>query len=98
MARKWKIAIAALAVAVLIGVLSFHGLRQRVERLSQAQSVEEQARREVLAPPITTPTDVTVAAKIFWAAGAGSACAGHRPIAALGRPGAAGETGSSRAD
>jgi hypothetical protein len=30
--------------------------------------VEEQARREVLAPPITTPTDVTVAAKIFWAA------------------------------
>jgi hypothetical protein len=70
MARKWKIAIAALAVAVLIGVLSFHGLRQRVERLSQAQSVEEQARREVLAPPITTPTDVTVAAKIFWAAGA----------------------------
>lgn len=70
MARKWKIAIAALAVAVLIGVLSFRGLRQRVERLSQAQSVEEQARREVLAPPITTPTDVTVAAKIFWAAGA----------------------------
>jgi hypothetical protein len=70
MARKWKIAVAALAVAVLIGVLSFRGLRQRIERLSQAQSVEEQARREVLAPPITTPTDVTVAAKIFWAAGA----------------------------
>jgi len=69
MARKWTIVIGALAVAVAIGLLSFNGLRQRIRRLSEAQSVEEQARREVLAPPITTPTDVTVAAKIFWAAG-----------------------------
>jgi hypothetical protein len=69
MARKWKIAIAVLAVAVLIGLASFRGLRQRLRVLSQSQSVEDQARREVLAPPITTPTDVTVAAKIFWAAG-----------------------------
>jgi len=67
-ARKWKIVVAALAIAVVVGLLSFHSLRERVQRLSQAQSVEEQARREVLAPPITTPTDVTVAAKLFWAA------------------------------
>ena len=69
MARKSQFVIAALAVAVLIGILSFHGLRERVQRLSRAQSVEEQARREVLAPPIVTPTDVTAPAKIFWAAG-----------------------------
>jgi Sporulation and spore germination len=69
MARKWKIVIGCLVVAVIIGLVSFQGLRQRIRRLSQTQSVEEQARREVLAPPITTPTDVTVAAKIFWAAG-----------------------------
>ena len=68
MARKWKIVVAALAIAVVVGLISFHSLRERVRRLSQAQSVEEQARREVLAPPITTPTDVTVAAKLFWAA------------------------------
>jgi len=69
MARKWKIAIAILAVAVVIGLVSFRGLRQRIRRLSQAQSAEEQARREVLTPPITTPTDAMVGAKIFWAAG-----------------------------
>ena len=69
MARKWKIAIGVLAVAVIVGLVAFHSLRQRIQRLSQAQSVEEEARREVLALPITTPTDVTVAAKIFWAAG-----------------------------
>lgn len=68
MARKWKIVVAALAIAVVVGLISFHSLRERVRRLSHAQSVEEQARREVLAPPITTPTDVTVAAKIFWEA------------------------------
>jgi hypothetical protein len=68
-ARKWKIAIGVLAVAVIVGLVAFHSLRQRIQRLSQAQSVEEEARREVLALPITTPTDVTVAAKIFWAAG-----------------------------
>jgi len=68
-ARKWKIAIGVLAVAVIVGLVAFHSLRQRVQRLSQAQSVEEEARREVLALPITTPTDVTVSAKIFWAAG-----------------------------
>jgi hypothetical protein len=68
-ARKWKIAIGVLAVAVIAGLVAFHSLRQRIQRLSQAQSVEEEARREVLALPITTPTDVTVAAKIFWAAG-----------------------------
>src|SRR5262249_51227144 len=37
--------------------------------LSRGQKSEEQARREVLAPVITTPTDKKVAAKMFWAAG-----------------------------
>jgi hypothetical protein len=69
MARKWKIAIGILAVAVVVGLFSFRGLRERVRRLSQAQNVEEQARREVLAPPITTPSDVNATAKVFWATG-----------------------------
>ena len=71
MSGKWKIAIAILFVAVVGGLISLRGLRRRVQRLSETQSVEEEARREVLAPPITTPTDVMVQAKIFWAAGPG---------------------------
>lgn len=56
-------------MAVAIGLVGFRSLRQRIRRLSQSQHVEEQARREVLTPPITTPSDVVVKAKIFWAAG-----------------------------
>jgi Sporulation and spore germination len=69
MPRKWKIAIGILGVAVVIGLISFRGLTQRIRLLSQDQKAEEQARREVLAPPITTPSDVNATAKIFWAAG-----------------------------
>lgn len=68
--RNLKIALAVLAVAVVIGLLSLRGLHGRVQRLAQLQTTEEQARRAVLAPPISTPTDVRVQAKIFWAAGA----------------------------
>jgi hypothetical protein len=68
-ARNLKIVLAILAVAVVIGLISLRSLRQRVARLAQAQKAEEKARLEVLAPPISTPTDVMVDARIFWAAG-----------------------------
>jgi Sporulation and spore germination len=67
--RKFKIIVAILAVAVVIGLISFRSLRQRVNRLAESQKAEEKARLDVLAPPISTPTDVLVTAKIFWAAG-----------------------------
>ncbi len=69
MTRKFKIIVAILAVAVAIGLISFRSLRQRVNRLAETQKAEEKARLDVLAPPISTPTDVLVTAKIFWAAG-----------------------------
>jgi hypothetical protein len=69
MARKWRIAIGILAVAVLIGLISLRSLHRRMVRLAQTQAAEEQARHEVLAAPISTPTDVIAKAKIFWAAG-----------------------------
>jgi len=69
MSRNLKIAFAILAAAVAIGALSFGGLYKRIERLAQSQSTEERARQEVLSKPISTPTDVNVKAKIFWAAG-----------------------------
>jgi Sporulation and spore germination len=68
--RITKIVIAALVVAVVIGLISFRGLRRRMQRLAETQSADERARHEVLTPAISTPTDVTVKAKIFWAAGA----------------------------
>ena len=69
MPRATKIVIAVLVVAVVIGLISFRGLRRRVQRLAQTQTADEKARHEVLAPPISTSSDVTVKAKIFWAAG-----------------------------
>ena len=69
MTRNLRFAAAILGVAVLIAFASLHGMHQRIRRLSEAPASEEQARREVLAPPISTPTDVKEQAKIFWAAG-----------------------------
>lgn len=71
MPRNLKVAIGILVVAVIIGLLSLGGLRKHMKGLNVTQSTEEQARRAVLEPPISTPTDRPVEAKIFWAAGPG---------------------------
>jgi hypothetical protein len=67
--RMVKVALVILAVAVVIGIISLRGLRQHMQRLTTTQSSEEQVRHEILSPPISTPTDTPVQAKIFWAAG-----------------------------
>jgi Sporulation and spore germination len=72
MPRNLKIAIGVLVVAVLIGLISLRGLRSHMQGLDVTQSSEEQARRAVLEPPISTPTDKPVQAKLFWAAGPGN--------------------------
>jgi sporulation and spore germination protein len=69
MPRMVKVALVVLAVAVVIGLISIRGLRRHVQRLAQAQSSEEQARHQVLAPPIATASDVITKANVFWAAG-----------------------------
>ena len=69
MPRMVKIALVVLGVAVVIGLISVRGLRRHMQRMAQTQSSEEQARHEVLAPPIATASDVVTKAKIFWAAG-----------------------------
>lgn len=73
MPRNLKIAFGILGVAVAIGLISLRGLHDRIKRLAeaQAQQTEEQSRRAVLAPPVSTPTDTEAQANIFWAAGAG---------------------------
>jgi len=69
MPRAMKIVIGVLIVAVLIGLISFRSLHRRVQRLAELQTADENARHELLAVPISTPSDVTVNARIFWAAG-----------------------------
>ena len=69
MPRNLKIALGILIVAVLAGLISLRGLHRKIARLSESPSTEEQARRELLAPPISTASDVTTTARIFWAAG-----------------------------
>jgi len=67
--RNWKIFIAILAAGVLIGLIGLRSLHRRMARLAQTEVTDEQARHEVLAPPVSTPTDVPVKASIFWAGG-----------------------------
>jgi hypothetical protein len=70
MPRNLRIVIGILSVAVLIGLISLHGLHNRIQRMAESPTSDGQARRELLEPAISTPTDVKGKAKIFWAAGA----------------------------
>ena len=67
MSRAAKITVALLVMGVLLGAFYFQGLLDRVFRLAQPAQTEERARREVMQPPIATPSDKKVKAKIFWA-------------------------------
>jgi len=69
MPRGLKIILAILAIAVVVGLISLRALQRRMHRLRESQAAEEQARHAVLAPPISSPTDVTVKAQVFWASG-----------------------------
>ncbi|HEV2221410.1 MAG TPA: GerMN domain-containing protein [Candidatus Acidoferrales bacterium] len=66
MPRHLKIGVVVLVVAVVVGLIYSRVLHQRVARLARTQATEEQERREVVAPPISTPTDVVANAQVFW--------------------------------
>ena len=66
MSRWVKIVVVALAAAVLAGAFYFPALRRSVLRLAWLARTEQQARRDIVQPPIATPTDVKVKARIFW--------------------------------
>jgi len=69
MPRDLKIVLGILTVAVLVGLASLGGLHERMKGLSENSHADEEARREVLTAPISTPTDVTVQAPMYWFAG-----------------------------
>jgi len=70
MPRNLRTVIIILSVGVLLGLISLHALHNSIQKMSEDQRTEEQARRDVLQPQISTPTDVMVQANIFWAVAA----------------------------
>ncbi len=66
MSKGLKTTIAILAAMVALGLVTLPGLRQAVQRLRSTPRTEEQARREVMQEPISTPTDVQVQAQMYW--------------------------------
>jgi hypothetical protein len=69
MPKNLRFALGILSVAVLLGLVSLRDLHDHIQHMTVNQKTEEEERRDVLAPPITTPTDVKIQARIFWAAG-----------------------------
>jgi hypothetical protein len=67
--RNLRITLAILAVAVIIGLISLRSLHNRMLRLAQTPTTEEQARRDLLKPAISSPSDVQAQTKLFWAEG-----------------------------
>jgi len=66
LSKGLKTTIVILTAMVALGLLTLPGLRQAVQRLQTIPRTEEQARREVMQEPISTPTDVQVQAQIYW--------------------------------
>jgi hypothetical protein len=67
MARHWKIVIVVLVLSVVAGLLTFPALVRNVLRLHSTAATEEQSRREIVQPALTTPTDAPVNARLYWA-------------------------------
>jgi len=70
MPTNLKLVLVILGAAVLVGLISLHGLNQRVEQLGEPKTSDDRARRDLLAAPISTSSDVKSKTRIFWAAGA----------------------------
>ena len=66
MSRALKTTIVILAVLVVLGLITLPSLRRAIQRISGSSRTEEQARREVMQIPISTPTDVKVTAQMYW--------------------------------
>jgi hypothetical protein len=69
LSKGLKTTIVILCAMVALGLVTLPGLRQAVQRLQSTPRTEEQARREVMQEPISTPTDVEVQAQMYWLSG-----------------------------
>ena len=67
MSQRAKYVLGWLVIAVILGAVYAPSLRESVSRSAYPVRSEQQARREIALPPISTPTDVKVKAVLFWA-------------------------------
>lgn len=80
MSRGLKTTIVILAVMVVLGLITLPGLRRAIQRISKSPQTEQQAQREVMQVPISTPTDVKVQARMFWLSASSSSSLEATPI------------------
>jgi Sporulation and spore germination len=66
MSRGLKTTIVILAALVVLGLITLPSLRRAIQGIKGNPRTEEEARREVMQVPISTPTDVQVQAQIYW--------------------------------
>ncbi|HXT86157.1 MAG TPA: GerMN domain-containing protein [Verrucomicrobiae bacterium] len=66
MTRQMKIILICIVAAVIAGLFALRALHRRATQLQPTRATEEEERREVIAPPISTPTDVSTSAQLFW--------------------------------
>jgi sporulation and spore germination protein len=66
LSKGLKTTLVILGAMVALGLVTLPGLRQAVQGLRNTPRTEEQARREVMQEPISTPTDVEEQAQMFW--------------------------------
>jgi hypothetical protein len=64
--RGLKTTIVILAAMVVLGLITLPSLQQAIQRIGRSPKTEEQARREVMQVPISTPTDVYADAQMYW--------------------------------
>ena len=73
MSRALKITIVILAFMVVAGLITLPSLRKAIEALSGSSRNAEQARREVMQVPISTPTDENAKVQMYWLAATSAA-------------------------
>lgn len=72
MTPRWRVwFLATLSIAVVIAAIYLPILRRSMRQAAKLQQLsEEQARRELIQPPVINPGDPRVKAKLFWASDA----------------------------
>jgi Sporulation and spore germination len=78
--RGLKITIGILTALVLLSLITLPGLRQAMQRISRSPIPEQQARREVMQAPISTPTDVKARAQIYWLSASSTGSLAATPV------------------